>query len=75
MRYTNHARDRMADPTRLISEAEVEMAIAAPDSTVIGPSEVKYDKLIGGRLIRVVVVPDSDPPLVITVYPVRPVRR
>ena len=71
IRFTQHALDRMSEPDRMISRADVERALTQPDAVVTGPTEVKYDRVVDGRPIRVVVVPGSDPPLVITVMVVR----
>ncbi len=65
--YSQHARDRMDEYG--ISEAEVERALARPFRTDVIRA-TGYTIFFGrpkGRTIRVVVVPGSSPPFIVTV--------
>ena len=65
-RYTAHARRKVAE--RGITPEMVSATIAASGRRTVGRTAVEYDGIIDDRPIRVVVVKDSDPPLVITAH-------
>lgn len=55
---------RAAMSARGIHRMEIEAIIATPDTVEAGDLFVRYDGHIGGRRLTVLVVRDSDPPLV-----------
>ena len=65
LRYTAHARRQIQ--RRQIAHAEIE-AVVESGAARVGETAVEYDGVIRGRLARVVVVRNADPPLVITVH-------
>lgn len=66
MRLTDHANRRMADEG--IAREDVETAISQPERTDVGETAIEYYLTLRGRTIRVIVVRDSNPPLVITTH-------
>ena len=66
VRFTNHALDKMDE--REITVEEVAAVIASPQTVTAGETAVEYDGIVGGRALHVIVVRDSEPPLVITVW-------
>lgn len=66
--YTLHARLRMSDAERGVSEAEVEAVLAEPD--IVRPGKrgaVVADKMVGNRRLSVVYREEGDRMVVITV--------
>jgi hypothetical protein len=47
---------------------QVVAVLTEPEETTIGQTAVEYDAIVDGRPLHVVVVRDSAPPLVITVF-------
>ena len=76
IRYTLHARDQMQE--RRITETHVGEALANPEETFTGISITGawvYHKRVGRRRIYVLVEPYSDPMVVISVRPWKPIMR
>ena len=67
VRFARHALQRLARYG--VRRDEVLGIIESADDVTIGATAVEYDAHVGDRLIHVVVVRGSDPPLVITLYP------
>lgn len=68
LRFTNHARKRMEEHN--LFEADVVAVISTPERVITGTTAIEYDARIRGKPVRVVVVKESDPLLVITVHEV-----
>jgi hypothetical protein len=68
IRLTNHARAR-AEQFH-VTRSDIEHLMAEAHDVRIGESAVEYDGDLRGMPLRVVVVKESDPPLVITVHPI-----
>ena len=68
IRLTTHAAKRMREYG--ISRNQVERALDEVVATEIGGTAVAYDGTVDGRVLHMSVVRDSEPPLVITVWPV-----
>ena len=68
IRLTTHAAKRMREYG--ISRDQVERALDEVVATEIGGTAVAYDGTVDGRVLHVIVVRDSEPPLVITLWPV-----
>jgi hypothetical protein len=69
IRLSNHAIDGMADAG--LTREDVADIIEHPERTERGTTADEYEATLRGALYHVVVVKDSDPPLIITVYEVR----
>lgn len=65
LRYTGHARARMLEA--MVEAFEIQATVANPDEVTVGELLVSYDAVIGGRRVSVVLLKDSDPPLVVSV--------
>jgi len=64
LRYTQHARARMA--LRAISEDEVATVVNEPEATEMTADVIRYHRVVDGRPLRVIVKRDVSPRLVIT---------
>ncbi|WP_290218660.1 DUF4258 domain-containing protein [Corynebacterium atrinae] len=66
LKFSPHARHRMR--SRKITEDEVRQVLSSPELTRPGdPGRTVYERKIG-RVICVVVVNDSDPTVIVTVF-------
>ncbi len=66
IRFTSHALDKMEE--REITPDEVAAVVASPRAVTTGETAVEYDGVVSGRALHVIVVRDSEPPLVITAW-------
>ena len=68
LQITRHAQERMAEQG--ISRADVEALLERPERTETGETATIYEATVDGRPLRAVVVRDSQPPRLITVFEV-----
>ena len=66
LRYSRHAVEQML--LRNVTQEEVEAVLAAPRWSPPTSRNARYDRLVAGRRIGVVVAEEHDPPLVVTVF-------
>ncbi len=65
LEFSRHARVQML--LLVIERIEVEAVVASPERVDVGEATVRYHGVLGGRLLDVFVLRDSDPPYVVTV--------
>lgn len=66
LQYTRHALRRMA--RRRISEAMVERVLGSSEWRVPTPRNTRYDAIIDGRRLVVIVALEHSPPVIVTVW-------
>jgi hypothetical protein len=70
IRLSNHASEGMTDAG--LTREDIVHIIEHAERTELGTTADEYEATLHGTLYHVVVVKDSNPPLIITVYEVRP---